>query len=144
MPLLDDAKTCYVGTTPITKIYAGSQLVWDALQLRLVIASISGGSRIVAEFAENEDCDDCASLRSVYQYRYEQAPGAWTAWQPFNGWTVGTDDADAYIFLENFPFDGDRLNNYKFQLRTNGKIDQIIMNVDNAPNIGTITPTLTC
>ena len=28
MPILDDAKTCYVGTTPITNIYAGTQLVW--------------------------------------------------------------------------------------------------------------------
>lgn len=28
MPLLNDAKTCYVGTQPITKIYAGTQLVW--------------------------------------------------------------------------------------------------------------------
>ena len=28
MPLLNDAKTCYVGTQPITKIYAGTELVW--------------------------------------------------------------------------------------------------------------------
>ena len=28
MPLLDDAKTCYVGTTPITTIMAGSVQVW--------------------------------------------------------------------------------------------------------------------
>ena len=28
MPLLNDAKTCYVGTTPISKIYAGTQQVW--------------------------------------------------------------------------------------------------------------------
>ena len=28
MPLLSDAKTCYVGTTPITKIMAGSVQVW--------------------------------------------------------------------------------------------------------------------
>ena len=118
--------------------------MWGALQLRLGIASVSGGSRIVAEFAENEECDDCTSLRSVYQWRYEQSQGVWTAWQPFNGWTVGTDDADAYIFIGNFGSDNSRLNNYEFQLRTNGKIDQMIMNVDNAPNIGTITPTLTC
>lgn len=144
MPLLSDSKTCYVGTTPITKIYAGTQFVWGALHLRLVIASISGLASFVAEFADNEDCDDCESLRSVYQYRYEQAPGVWTAWQPFSGWTVGADDADAYIFIENFGPDNSRLNNMKFQLRTNGKVDQIIMDVDNAPNLGTITPTLFC
>jgi len=144
MPLLSDSKTCYVGTTPITKIYAGAQLVWGALQLRLGIASISGGTRIVAEFAENEDCDDCAALRSVYQWRYEQSPGVWTTWQPFTGWTVGTDDIDAYIFIMSAGPDNSRLNNMKFQLRTNGKIEQIIMDVDNAPNLGTITPTLTC
>ena len=28
MPLLSDAKSCYVGTTPITKIMAGSVQVW--------------------------------------------------------------------------------------------------------------------
>ena len=28
MPLLDDAKKCYVGTTPITKVMAGSVQVW--------------------------------------------------------------------------------------------------------------------
>ena len=28
MPLLSDAKSCFVGTTPVNKIYAGSDLVW--------------------------------------------------------------------------------------------------------------------
>ena len=36
MPLLSDAKTCYVGTTPITKIYAGSQFVWPKAPVELL------------------------------------------------------------------------------------------------------------
>lgn len=28
MPLLSDSKSCFVGTTPVNKIYAGSDLVW--------------------------------------------------------------------------------------------------------------------
>ena len=146
MPLLSDSKTCYVGTQPITKIYAGTQLVWGAVQLRVVIVypTSASGQLIAAEFAERENCADCADMKRVYQWRYEQAPGVWIAWEPFSGWTVGTNDPNAYQFLGMYPGDSGRFNNNKLQLRTNGKVQEIIMNVTNAPNLGSITPELTC
>ena len=36
MPLLSDAKTCYVGTQPITKIYAGTQFVWPKSVVEII------------------------------------------------------------------------------------------------------------
>ena len=87
MPVLSDATTCYVGTQPITKIYAGTQRVWGALGLRILQINVGGigGPYLSAEFAEREDCADCASMKATYQVRW-QISGIWTAWTPFTGY----------------------------------------------------------
>ena len=142
MPLLSDAKTCYVGTTPIKKIYAGSRLVWGALNLRMVICAIPGNSsgtitRLCAEFTELEDCDDCATLRSTYEYRFYALSG-WTAWQGFSGWRTNTDIPMCYIALGQA--DDTRFQDGFFELRTNGNVEQVKIDLANTPHIGTISP----
>ena len=142
MPLLNDAKTCYVGTTPITKIYAGTQLVWGALELRAVNFSVPGlGAYLGVEFAEREECVDCAAMTATYQFRYYSL-GAWTPWQPFTGYRINNNGFMAYIPL-GAPSDS-RFQDSIFQLRKNGSIEQITLNVTSVPNVGAITPELTC
>ena len=76
MPLLDDAKACYVGTQPITRIMAGTDQVW---------------------LADGRDCDDAgrpgrpgnfavgtwANDASMYacQQQWNQVPGAAGGWK---------------------------------------------------------------
>ena len=142
MPLLNDAKTCYVGTTPITNIYAGTQLVWGSLELRTVNFSVSGGGTYLGiEFAEREECVDCAAMIATYQYRYESS-GVWIPWQPFTGYRIDNNGFTAYISLGS-PSDS-RFQDSIFELRKNGNIEQITINLTSVPNVGTITPELTC
>ena len=143
MPLLNDAKTCFVGTTPITKIYAGSQLVWGALQLRMVNFVVPGvpGTFLGAEFAEREGCVDCAEMKATYQYRF-YALGGWIAWQQFSGWRTNTDGLMAYVSLGS---SGDsRFQDGLFELRTNGKVERITIDLPSVPTVGTITPEFSC
>ena len=143
MPLLSDAKNCYVGTQPITKIYAGTQLVWGSSQIRMVDFRVPGRPSAVfgAEFSEREECVDCAEMKATYQYRWF-ALGAWTTWQPFLGWTTNAADRMAYIYVSTA---GDnRYDNGMFELRTNGTVERINISLAGLPNIGTITPELTC
>ena len=142
MPLLSDAKTCYVGTTPITKIYAGSQLVWGSLELRVVNFSVPGvATYLGVEFTEREECIDCAAMTATYQFRY-YALGVWISWQPFTGYRIDNNGFMAYIPL-GAPGDS-RFQDNLFELRKNGNIEQITINLTNVPNVGTITPELTC
>lgn len=143
MPLLSDAKTCYVGTTPITNIYAGTQLVWGALQLRMVNFVVPGqpGTFFGAEFAEREECVDCAEMKATYDYRWYALSG-WTAWQQFSGWRTNTDGLKAYVYVGT-PGDS-RFQDGFFELRTNGKVERITIDLPSVPNVGTITPELSC
>ena len=70
MPLLSNAKTCYVGTTPITKIYAGTQFVWPKVPVELLdfqdpqwnlfnTATPSDPSRRLCAFSWQIDGDLC-------------------------------------------------------------------------------------
>ena len=143
MPLLSDAKTCYVGTQPITKIYAGTQFVWGALQLRMVAFRVLGfpGNRLGAEFLEREECVDCASLKSTYQWRL-YANGGWIPWEPFSGWTTDTNGTTAYIYVGG-PTDN-RFDNGLFELRTNGTVERINISLTGLPDVGLISPILSC
>lgn len=143
MPLLDDAKNCFVGQTQIKQIYAGTQLVWPKSFLRMVNFTVSGQPNAFfgAEFAEREECDDCAEVKSTYQYRW-YAQGGWTTWQQFSGWTTNTTERMAFIYVS---IAGDnRFDNGMFELRTNGKVERITISLDGLPNIGVITPELSC
>ena len=143
MPLLNDAKTCYVGTQPITKIYAGQQLVWGKVQMRVVQVLFTGEPtrNFVVEFSENENCADCAQMKSVYQWRYQQS-GIWTSWQQFDGWRADVGGLKGYQYLSAST--DTRLHNSLFELRINGTTEQITLDLLNAPNLGTIAPNLTC
>ena len=143
MPLLSDAKTCYVGTQPITKIFAGTQLVWGELPLRIVTFGVKGGvtGYLGAEFSERENCADCSALRSTYQYRWK-VQNNWTAWQQFSGWTTQTTGGMAYINLN--PRVDNVFDNGIFELRTNGQVEQITIVLAGLPDIGIINPELSC
>ena len=143
MPLLNDAKTCYVGTQPITKIYAGTQMVWGSLQLRIVKFSVPGlpGLFLGAEFVDQEECADCAEMKTTYQYRWYALSG-WTSWQQFNGYRTNTNDLVAYVYIA--PADDTRYQDGLFELRTNGSVEQVTIDLLTAPNVRTIVPELTC
>ena len=60
MPLLDDAKKCYVGQTQIKQIYAGTQLVWPKAPLPPsgpfdnLTLYINRGDKVTPPFEGNE------------------------------------------------------------------------------------------
>ena len=145
MPLLSDAKTCYVGTQPITKIFAGTQFVWGSSQLRLVNFSVLGQSGLPvylgAEFSERENCADCAAIQATCQSRFFQN-GHWTLWQRFTGWITNGADRMGYLYIGNA---GDtRWDNGMLELRTNGTVERINITLAGLPNIGSISPDLQC
>ena len=143
MPVLNDAKTCYVGNQPITKIYAGTQIVWGSLLLRMVKFSVPGtsGSYLGAEFVEQEECADCAEMKTTYQSRFYALSG-WSTWQQFSGWRTNTDGGKAFINLGQS--DDTRFQDGLFELRTNGSVEQVTIDLLTAPNVGTIVPEFNC
>ena len=73
MPLLSDAKTCYVGNTPITTIMAGSVKVWpkveplpSQIKSDLGIASSRKGQYVTWDY----EFTDCVSLENDWSVRY--------------------------------------------------------------------------
>jgi len=148
MPLLSDAKSCLVGQTQIKKIYAGTQLVWPkapASRLRIVNLFVPGGigngNNLCAEFVEQEECANCAEMKTTYQFRY-YANNGWTAWNSFTGYRTNTDGIKAYQYITQT---GDqRLQDALFELRTNGIVEQIKIDLPTAPNLGTIVVELYC
>ena len=99
MPLLNDAKTCYVGTQPITKIMAGAVKVWpnagvENLQL-INLTVIPPGSTIDyihIVFESTFHAQNCAAAASEFQVRWKKTTDPdFNSWQPFNGLTEGTD-----------------------------------------------------
>ena len=139
MPLLNDAKSCYVGNQPITKIYAGTQFVWGALNLRLVEANQAGttDSYLFVAFEELENCADCAEMQLTYQTRWGEN-GSWDAWVSFKGYRAS---GAAYSFLGPR---GAFWEGKDYQVRINGAIETLPLNQDDAPFIGNITPDLDC
>ena len=76
MPLLDDAKTCYVGTQPITRILAGTSQVWvtDGRDCDDAGKPPSPGNFRVATYA-----GDASKYACVWQW--VMVPGATDGWK---------------------------------------------------------------
>ena len=110
MPLLDDAKTCYVGTTPITTIMAGSVQVWPKgppppfRNVRIWYTRFQGGGgNALCTNASTQDCSNAYMTWDVnprpsscvrgysysYEYKQKDFPGEpWRTGQIFGtpGW----------------------------------------------------------
>jgi hypothetical protein len=96
MPLLNDAKACYVGTQPITKIYAGTDLVWPKgppppfrdVQLYIGNTLADSGTPSATGFYLSWKAGvrpaDCTAAR-LYEYRYTQIEDAYpdNQWKPY-------------------------------------------------------------
>ena len=151
MPLLNDAKTCYVGTTPITTIMAGSVQVWpkgpEALDLRTVKYSLSQGAyySLGVEFQENNNCFDCFAMKATYQFRYTTTTNniqSWTGWLEFKGSRNSGIAANAYCNVGSTNYD--ILQGELFELRAKGIVTgPLLLDIDKAPKI-TVYPSFSC
>ena len=99
MPLLDDAKNCFVGQTQIKQIYAGTQLVWpkgpgqpDRLSLHKYDTL---GYFVVFNSLSQKSTDPCKYVQSRLQWRYKKisdsAFSSWFAFDYYNSFIKGTD-----------------------------------------------------
>ena len=80
-------------------------------------------------------------MKATYQYRF-YALDSWIAWQQFSGWRTNTDGLMAYVSLGS---SGDsRFQDGLFELRTNGKVERITIDLPSVPTVGTITPEFSC
>ena len=145
MPLLDDAKNCFVGQTQIKQIYAGTQLVWpkDSGSCNIVKATFSGQQNYCFRFAEPDGLS-CPDMKSVYQYRTKQLNNSWTNWNDFTGWKTAEDGGMAYIYISLAS--DNRYENAEFELRKNGIVFEQCFMTDliNSPNLGSPNYTLYC
>ena len=93
MPLLDDSKSVYVGTTPITKVMAGDVKVWPKVEpLPTQIKTETTGTPENGQFVTWEYVfTDCGSLTNDWSVRYGLAEnsqgGGAIGWQPWNALT---------------------------------------------------------
>ena len=135
MPLLSNAKACYVGTTPITKIMAGSVEVWPKgppppfRNLRMYFKApsnpsidISQGFFIAWEVPVRPS--NC-SLATAYEFRYTNMDQSypddtWQSWLFFGYWNcfswmpmTGEFDNNLVTFLDK----GGRKEYVKVQIR---------------------------
>ena len=111
MPLLSEAKTCYVGNQPITKIYAGAQLVWpkfakaESVKIKAYQAG-SGGTAYEGEwcvaYPDIYECANCEQLKASYEFQYKTTLASnFTAWEDFGGYRSEASPYKAYCFLTN-------------------------------------------
>ena len=109
MPLLSDAKTCYVGTQPIKKIYAGTQLVWpkfakaESAKIK-AFQGVSGSAAYEGEwcvaYPDIYECANCEQLKASYQFQYKTTvSSSWTPWQDFIGYRSESEPYTAYCFI---------------------------------------------
>jgi hypothetical protein len=145
MPLLDDAKNCFVGQTQIKQIYAGTQLVWpkDSGSSKIVKATFSGQQNYCFRFAE-PDGFPCPDMQSVYQYRIKLAGANWSNWNIFNGWKTAEDGGTAYLYITRQT--GLAFDNAEFEFRKNGIVVEqfTITDLINSPDFGSPAFTLYC
>ena len=67
MPLLSNAKTCYVGTTPITKVMAGSVEVWPkVIELQSGVAHLEGNLAVEPTSGIKVKMFTTGSLTDIY------------------------------------------------------------------------------
>ena len=94
MPLISDATKLFVGTTPITKVYAGTSQVWNKDSDFEVVQYIDKRGVISAGFdawciswSYNFDPFTCEEAGKLFSVRFEMAPigsGNWSQWYKFN------------------------------------------------------------
>ena len=147
MPLLNDAKTCYFGTTPITSIYAGTQIVWPkgpkALELRAVKSRANAGPTVnlAVEFKEHNNCADCSCMRTTYKFRYT-VNGVWGNWVDFRGGIVNGTPALAYCVIAQVGTID--MQGQSFELSVNGiTTDSLVIDENNAPEV-IVYPSFNC
>ena len=145
MPLLDDAKNCFVGQTQIKQIYAGTQKVWpkELAPSKVVKVTFSGAKNYCFPFAEPDGLS-CLEMKSVYQYRIKPTyESGWIQWSSFAGYKTAEDGGTAYQYIA--AADDNRYHNGDFELRKNGiVVEQIIMDLMNATDVGSPPLTLYC
>lgn len=101
MPLLDDAKNCFVGQTQIKKIYAGTQLVWpkgpsvpDRLSLHKYDPK---GMFIVFDSLLKSTYIPCEYVKTRIRWRFKRTSDpSFTQWYDFDNhysYIQGTDPA---------------------------------------------------
>ena len=100
MPLLSDATKLFVGTTPITKVYAGTKSVWPVLNPEVeqyASGAAWGPDRLYWLAVLQTDIPaDCAIANSQYSYRTKGAAigdnwSTWYSWaqQSYIQWSTG-------------------------------------------------------
>ena len=135
MPLLDDAKNCFVGQTQIKQIYAGTQKVWPkadqvpdvptpiAIYVRVDLPSKEKFS-VLFSFKDAS----CADMFNIYQNRQESS-GEWTSFPyPIGHYSTQPDDPNPfniYIpsadqFLYDDIYNVYQLAPHRMELRKNG------------------------
>lgn len=103
MPALNDMIKIYAGSKPVTKVYAGKQLVWNGAAIRNITqwgsSPVWGGapdnSYWIAKF-ESDVVPSCAVASSQYSYSVKGGGLGdkwcnWLAWNQgyFGGWSQG-------------------------------------------------------
>jgi len=145
MPLLDDAKNCFVGQTQIKQIYAGTQKVWpkELAPSKVVKVTFSGAKNYCFPFAEPDGLS-CLEMKSVYQYRIKPTyESGWIQWSSFAGYKTAEDGGKAYQYID--AADDNRYHDGYFEFRKNGIVgEQIIMDLINATDVGSPPLTLYC
>ena len=99
MPLLDDAKNCFVGQTQIKQIYAGTQKVWPKGPVQPDRLSIHKydpqGYFVVFNSLVQKGLEPCKSVQSRIQWRYKRtSDSAFSSWSNFDyhlSYIKGTD-----------------------------------------------------
>ena len=125
MPLLSDAKTCYVGNTPITTIMAGSVKVWpkavDSFEnIRcLGYEGSNGGVGGVMIVWNDNDFLTCEETRRRLWVRTQaNAAASWIDWilciyAPYNGQVkISKNDPTLKFGAEGFRTDTDAVPRY--------------------------------
>ncbi len=95
MPLLDDAKNCFVGQTQIKQIYAGTQLVWGGIanlsQINFTYSVLGGNkSSCFVAFKDIYKSGSCDSVAQRYQKRSKYPfNDYWQGWTPITSCFLG-------------------------------------------------------
>ena len=109
MTLLSNAKNCYVGSQPITKIMAGNLQVWpkfvtaESVKIK-AYQSAPGGTAYAGEwcvaFPDVYESANCEQLKASYQFQYKTTlASSWTALQDFIGYRSESEPYTAYCMV---------------------------------------------
>ena len=130
MPLLSQTTAAYVGSTPLTKIMAGSVEVWPKIPIAPTVIAKYNNPDIPGKSVLQIECKSvtCADMFNAFWWRSSPGNPDWVRWPESIGFYTITNDTNYYAwmtdqdnqFLLDFMENEHEELHYKIELTRNG------------------------